>query len=64
MVSACFFGVLLFSPDSPASLLSFTLRNILMGIAIFSVIVVSFMPEVRGRELATVSSHRQKETVA
>ena len=33
MVSACFFGVLLFSPESPAASLSLPLRNILMGIA-------------------------------
>jgi aquaporin Z len=33
MVSACFFGVLLFNPVSPAASLSFGLRNALMGTA-------------------------------
>ena len=33
MVSACFFGVLLFHPHSPTNDLGFTTRNLLMGIA-------------------------------
>lgn len=33
MVSACVFGVLLFYPNSPLISLNFTLRNVLMGIA-------------------------------
>ena len=33
MVSACGFGVLLFNPTSPLAGLNFTLRNVLMGLA-------------------------------
>ena len=33
MVSACVFGVLIFNPASPAATFSFTLRNLLMGVA-------------------------------
>jgi aquaporin Z len=33
MISACFFGVLLFNPASPISAWSFLLRNVLMGTA-------------------------------
>src|ERR1043166_695405 len=39
MVSACFFGVLLFHPGSPLIGLSFTSRNVLMGIAMVSTAV-------------------------
>jgi aquaporin Z len=33
MVSACFFGVLLFNPNSPTATLGFMTRNLLMGLA-------------------------------
>jgi aquaporin Z len=36
MVSACFFGVLLFNPVSPAANLNMTFRNVLMGLAMGS----------------------------
>lgn len=36
MVSACFFGTLLFNPGSPAATLGFTLKNIVMGVAMGS----------------------------
>jgi aquaporin Z len=36
MISACFFGVLLFSSSSPFLVFNFTLRNLLMGIAMGS----------------------------
>ena len=36
MVSACFFGVLLFNPSSPAADLDLTIRNVLMGLAMGS----------------------------
>jgi aquaporin Z len=39
MVSACFFGVLLFHPSSPAAAFEFTLRNMLMGLAMGSTAV-------------------------
>src|SRR5262245_29153081 len=39
MVSACFFGVLLFYPGSPLTALGFALRNLLMGLAMGSTAV-------------------------
>ncbi|HEX6126198.1 MAG TPA: aquaporin [Pyrinomonadaceae bacterium] len=39
MVSACFFGVLLFNPHSPGTILDPSLRNVLMGLAMGSTAV-------------------------
>lgn len=33
MMSACFFGVLLFHPASPAARFAFEIRNVVMGLA-------------------------------
>lgn len=43
MVSACVFGVILFYPHSPLAELNFTLRNILMGIAMGATAIGIFL---------------------
>lgn len=43
MISACFFGVLLFYPNSPLASLNFFLRNVLMGITMGATAIGIFL---------------------